>query len=150
MSHREPVRNDYQDNYTQHLKAEKLQDIEVGYRYSSPTFAAGINFYYMFYNNQYVLTGQLNEIGEMIASNDNSGESYRTGIELDASWKPVNWFRWDINAAFSKNRNKNWTISWTETNAQGDEVEKGANLGETHTSFSPEAIINNIFTLSIC
>ncbi|MDY4890790.1 MAG: TonB-dependent receptor [Prevotella sp.] len=148
MSHREPVRNDYQDNYTQHLKAEKLQDIEVGYRYSSPTFAAGINFYYMFYNNQYVLTGQLNEIGEMIASNDNSGESYRTGIELDASWKPVNWFRWDINAAFSKNRNKNWTISWTETNAQGDEVEKGANLGETHTSFSPEAIINNIFTFS--
>ena len=41
MSHREPVRNNYQDNYVTHLKAERLQDIEVGYKYSSRRFTAG-------------------------------------------------------------------------------------------------------------
>jgi iron complex outermembrane receptor protein len=39
----------------------------------------------MYYNHQYVLTGALNEIGEMIASNENSGKSYRAGVELEAA-----------------------------------------------------------------
>ena len=141
LSHKEPTRNDYQDNYVTHLKAEKLQDFELGYKYESRKFAAGINFYYMFYNNQYVLTGELNDIGEMKASNDNCGESYRAGVELEVAWKPVSWFRWDANATFSKNRNKNWTVTL-------DDYETVVNLGETHTSFSPEAIFNNIFTFT--
>ena len=141
LSHKEPTRNDYQDNYVSNLKAEKLQDFELGYKYESSKFAAGVNFYYMFYNNQYVLTGELNEIGEMKASNDNCGESYRAGVELEAAWKPVSWFRWDANATFSKNRNKNWTVTL-------DDYETVVNLGETHTSFSPEAIFNNIFTFT--
>ncbi len=141
LSHKEPTRNDYQDNYVSNLKAEKLQDFELGYKYESSKFAAGINFYYMFYNNQYVLTGELNDIGEMKASNDNCGESYRAGVELEAAWKPVSWFRWDANATFSKNRNKNWTVTL-------DDYETVVNLGETHTSFSPEAIFNNIFTFT--
>ena len=105
LSHKEPTRNDYQDNYVSNLKAEKLQDFELGYKYESSKFAAGVNFYYMFYNNQYVLTGELNDIGEMKASNDN------------------------------------WTVTL-------DDYETVVNLGETHTSFSPEAIFNNIFTFT--
>lgn len=140
MSHKEPTRNDYQDNYVQHLSAEKLQDVELGYKYASTKFSAGVNLYYMYYNNQYVLTGKLNDIGEMIASNDNSGRSYRTGIELEAAWKPVSWFRWDANATFSRNRNKDWNT----TIDQGGSV----NLGSTHTSFSPSAVFNNILTFT--
>jgi iron complex outermembrane receptor protein len=138
ISHKEPTRNDYQDNYVNHLKAEMLQDYELGYKYESPRFSAGVNLYYMYYNHQYVLTGELNDIGEMKASNDNSGRSYRAGIELEAGWKPADWFRWDVNATFSRNRNKDWTITLDD----GETV----NLGSTHTSFSPEAIFNNIFT----
>lgn len=44
-----------------HLKAEKLQDWELGYHYSSRLFSAGANFYYMNYSHQYVLTGELDE-----------------------------------------------------------------------------------------
>ena len=138
MSHREPVRNNYQDNYVKHLKAERLQDIEVGYKYSSRRFTAGVNLYYMLYDDQYVLTGQLNDIGEMIASNENSGKSYRAGIELEGAWQPVNWFRWDANLTLSRARNKDWTITTDD-----DQV---VNLGETHTAFSPDVIFNNIFT----
>ena len=138
MSHREPVRNNYQDNYVTHLKAERLQDIEVGYKYSSRRFTAGANLYYMLYDDQYVLTGQLNNIGQMIASNENSGKSYRAGIELEGAWQPVNWFRWDANLTLSRARNKDWTITTDDNNV--------VNLGETHTAFSPDVIFNNIFT----
>jgi iron complex outermembrane receptor protein len=145
LSHKEPTRNDYQDNYTNHLNAERLQDVELGYKFESPRFSAGVNLYYMYYNHQYVLTGELNDIGEMIASNDNSGSSYRSGIELEAAYKPVKWFRWDANLTLSRNRNKNWTVTL-------DNVEENDglyNLGSTHTSFSPDAIFNNIFTFTL-
>ena len=140
ISHKEPTRNDYQDNEVQHLKAEKLQDVEFGYRYESPKFTAGANFYYMYYNHQYVLTGELNDIGEMKASNENSGRSYREGVELEAAWKPVDWFRWDANATFSRNICKDWTVTLKDGSA--------VSLGDTHTAFSPDFIFNNIFTFN--
>ena len=140
ISHKEPTRNDYQDNEVQHLKAEKLQDVEFGYRYESPKFTAGANFYYMYYNHQYVLTGELNDIGEMKASNENSGRSYREGVELEAAWKPVDWFRWDANATLSRNICKDWTVTLKDGSA--------VSLGYTHTAFSPDFIFNNIFTFN--
>ena len=155
IAHKEPTRNDFEDNIGVNLKAERLNDWELGYRFQSPTFSAGFNFYYMGYANQFVLTGQLNEIGEMIASNDNSGKSYRTGVELEAAWQPVKWFRWDVNATFSRNSNKDWTISAVDgiayENTKDEEdpawIDQGTmNLGETKTSFSPEIIFNNILT----
>ena len=140
ISHKEPTRNDYQDNEVQHLKAEKLQDVEFGYRYESQKFTAGVNFYYMYYNHQYVLTGELNDIGEMKASNENSGRSYREGVELEAAWKPVDWFRWDANATLSRNICKDWTVTLKDGSA--------VSLGDTHTAFSPDFIFNNIFTFN--
>ncbi len=140
LSHKEPTRNDYQDNEVQHLKAEKLQDVEFGYRYESQKFTAGVNFYYMYYNHQYVLTGELNDIGEMKASNENSGRSYREGVELEGAWKPTDWFRWDLNATFSRNICKDWTVNLSDKTSY--------NLGDTHTAFSPDVIFNNIFTFS--
>jgi len=140
LSHKEPVRNDYQDNGVTHLKPETLHDFELGYKFQSSTIAAGINLYYMLYKDQYVLTGQLNDIGEMIASNENSGKSYRTGMELEAAWKPADWFRWDINATFATSKTKDWTI----TTSDGETI----NLGDTHISFTPDVIFNNILTFS--
>lgn len=140
ISHREPTRNDYQDNYIQHLKAERLNDLEAGYKYSGTKFSGGINFYWMDYSHQYVLTGEINDIGEMIASNENSGKSYRLGVEVEAAWQPVDWFRWDINGTFSKNRAKDWTVTLEDGTTE--------NLGETHLTFSPDIIANNIFSFN--
>ena len=136
LAHKEPTRNDYEDNLDAALKAEQLTDWELGYKFQSKQFSAGANFYWMNYKDQFVLTGELNSIGEMIAKN--VGKSYRMGVELEAAWKPIDWFRWDVNATFSKNRAKDWTV----------ELDNGetANLGDTHLSFSPDVIFNNIFT----
>lgn len=136
IAHKEPTRNDYEDNLGLDLKAERLNDLEVGYKYQSPTFSAGANLYYMSYKDQFVLTGELNSIGEAIAMN--VGKSYRLGVELEAAWQPVDWFRWDANATWSKNRAKDWTV----TDNDGDVH----NLGDTPLSFSPDFILNNILT----
>jgi iron complex outermembrane receptor protein len=155
ISHKEPTRNIYEDNYVKHLNAEKLQDFELGYKFESNKFTAGANLYYMYYNHQYVLTGALNEIGEMVASNENAGKSYRTGIELEAAWQPVNWFRWDANATFAKAINKDWTQATVKLDAEDKPVydekwnniaDKPIKLGNTHTAFSPDVIFNNIFS----
>ena len=138
IAHKEPTRNDYEDNLGTEMKAERLNDLEVGYKYQSERFSAGANIYWMSYKDQFVLTGELNDIGEAIATN--VGKSYRLGIELEAAWQPVDWFRWDVNATFSKNRAKDWTI----TDNDGDVH----NLGDTPLSFSPDVIAINILTFT--
>ena len=136
IAHKEPTRNDYEDNLGTELKAERLNDLEVGYKFQSAHFSAGANIYWMSYKDQFVLTGELNNIGEAIAKN--VGKSYRLGIELEAAWKPIDWFRWDANATFSRNRAKSWEVTLMDGSVE--------NLGDTPLSFSPDVIFNNIFT----
>lgn len=142
IAHKEPTRNDYEENLGTKLNAEKLTDYELGMKYMSERFTACANIYYMDYKDQFVLTGEINDIGEMVSAN--SGRSYRLGIELEAAYKPVEWFRWDTNATFSRNRNKDWEAAGVE---EGSWNPIGAiSLGETPIAFSPDIIFNNIFT----
>ena len=136
IAHKEPTRNDYEDNIGTDLKAERLNDLEVGYKFQSERFSAGANIYWMSYKDQFVLTGELNEIGEAIATN--VGKSYRLGLELEAAWKPLDWLRWDANATLSRNRAKDWTVKDNDLDV--------VNLGDTPLSFSPDFIMNNILT----
>lgn len=88
MTHREPNRSDYMDNPDfinngNGPKQEKLHDFELGYKKSGRlNFTA--NVFYMYYIDQLVSTGKLNDVGEYIR--ENAGESYRTGIELSANY----------------------------------------------------------------
>ena len=136
IAHKEPTRNDYEDNIGTDLKAERLNDLEVGYKFQSERFSAGANIYWMSYKDQFVLTGELNEIGEAIATN--VGKSYRLGLELEAAWKPLDWLRWDANATLSRNRAKDWTVKDNDLDV--------VNLGDTPIAFSPDFIMNNILT----
>lgn len=139
IAHKEPVRNNYEawNSGSEKPKAERLNDLELGYKYQSSKFSAGGNFYYMNYKNQFVLTGELNSIGEAVTRNFD--KTYRMGIELEAAWKPVSWFQWDANATWSKNRAKDMMVTL-------EDGETNVNLGETPLSFSPDFIFNNIFT----
>ena len=153
ISHKEPVRNNFENYYADAKmaeslgrtgsismpKAERLNDLEAGYKFQSSKFSAGVNFYYMNYKDQFVLTGEIDNIGEAITRN--LDKSYRLGAELEASWRPVDWFQWDANATWSKNRVKDLTI----------QLEDGSDYtieGETPLSFSPDFIFNNILTFS--
>lgn len=91
----------------------------------------------MNYKDQFVLTGEINGIGEAVTRN--LDKSYRLGVELTAAWKPVDWFQWDANATWSRNRVKDMTLSLADKT-------KYTIKGETPLSFSPDFIFNNIFT----
>ncbi|MDD6832120.1 MAG: TonB-dependent receptor [bacterium] len=151
MAHKEPTRNNYTDGLmTEHPKAEMLQDWELGYTFRNERFTAGVNFYYMKYDDQLVLNGKLNEIGELMA--ENVPDSYRMGVELQAGVKFTEWLRWDINGTFSRNRIKNyvgyvsnydaetWDDLWSQT-----AVEKG----NTTIAFSPSFIGNSVLAFNL-
>lgn len=138
IAHKEPVRNNYEDNQGLPLRAERLNDLEVGYKFLSPRFSAGANIYYMNYKDQFVLTGALNEIGEAVALN--VPKSYRLGMEIEAAWQPIDWFRWDANATFSKNRVKDSKVTLDDGNT--------VSVGDAPLSFSPDVIFNNIFSFN--
>ena len=143
VAHKEPTRNNYTDGYfTEHPKAERLFDYELGYTFANSWLHAGANFYYMDYKDQLVLTGELNEIGEAMASN--VPDSYRTGIELMAGIKLDCGLQWDINATLSKNRVQNFTETLFENEEAGSEAWV-IEHGDTPIAFSPDFILNNRF-----
>lgn len=129
---REPNRNDYENG---NPRPEKLDDFELGWRYVGDKTKLNINGYYMKYKDQLVLTGQLNDVGAPIRAN--SGDSYRLGLEIDATLQlSEQWFL-QPNITASQNKNQNFVF-------QRDGVLQ--NLGTTNIAFSPDFIAGNRLT----
>ncbi|MBP0611986.1 outer membrane beta-barrel protein [Chryseobacterium sp. cx-311] len=126
---REPNRDDLFANTE--TQPEKLHDFEAGMEKTLGNVMLTANLYFMNYRNQLVLNGKINDIGEFIR--ENSGESYRTGIELGAAAKLSE--NWNVsgNLNISRNRNRNFIIE----DASGIQ-----DLGDTPISFSPGLIGN--------
>lgn len=83
-------------------KAERSQDVEAGYEVAKDKIKANINFYYMNFSNERVLSGEfgLNGLPLHITAN----ESYRTGIETYVEWNfAKNLY---VTSAMSLSRNK--------------------------------------------
>ena len=144
IAHKEPTRNNYTDGkLNERPKAEKLIDYEFGYSFSKDWLRAGANIYYMSYKDQLVLTGELNEIGEPLAAN--IPDSYRAGIELMVGVELPCGFSWNINAALSRNRIKNFTeVLYDDDTYERWDIEHG----NTRLSFSPDIVINNTLAYS--
>jgi iron complex outermembrane recepter protein len=134
VANREPKREDYENK---NVKSERLSDFELGWRFANDKTKLNVNAYYMLYKDQLVLTGAINDVGTPIA--ENSGKSYRLGIEIDAKIKISN--KWSIqpNIAISQSKNQDFYF-------QRDGVLQ--NLGETNISYSPQLIAGNILTFS--
>lgn len=131
-ANREPNRNDYENGSP---KPEKLNDYELGWRYISQNVQLNTNVYYMGYKDQLVLTGELNDVGAPLRAN--VGDSYRLGLEVDATIALGRQFKIRPNVALSKNRNRDFVFQ------RDGELQE---LGDTHISFSPDIIVGNVFT----
>lgn len=103
MAGREPTRNDFIDN-TNQPKAEKLYNLETGYKYKGKNVYFTANYYYMHYKNQLVLTGKLNDVGSAVRTNVN--KSFRTGIELIGGLNILKYASIDANVTWSVNEIK--------------------------------------------
>ena len=129
-ANREPSRSDYESN--PNIKAEQLNDFELGWRYRKDGIKLNLNSYYMLYNEQLVLTGALDDVGTPIRAN--SGSSYRFGLEADAKIKLSNFFTLNSNFTVSTNKNKQILSSF-----DGNIFD----FGKTNISFSPSFIASN-------
>ncbi|RZV53952.1 MAG: TonB-dependent receptor, partial [Flavobacteriaceae bacterium] len=93
-ANREPNRTDYENGSP---KPEQLNDFELGWRLNREKLIINSNAYYMLYNDQLVLTGEIDDVGSPIRAN--SGTSYRLGVEIDANVKLSNRFSLQSNLA---------------------------------------------------
>lgn len=130
-ANKEPNRNDFESNATD-VTHEELNDFELGWRHQSERLRLSTNVYYMQYNNQLVLTGALDNVGEYLR--ENVDKSYRLGFELDAIVVLSDKFTLNSNFALSKNKVQDLIIN-----------RDGAlqNLGDTNIAFSPNVITTN-------
>jgi iron complex outermembrane receptor protein len=129
-ANREPARSDFENNVD--IKPEQLNDFELGWRHSGNRFRINTNAYYMSYDEQLALTGNIDDTGAPIR--ENSGKSYRLGLEVEAAIQISDNFVVQPNFTISTNKNK-------QTFAQIDgEI---TDFGKTNISFSPEFIAAN-------
>ena len=136
MAHREPTRSDFTDRYMfsddGYPSPERLIDFELGYNYIAPRLTLGVNLYYMYYHNQLVATGMVNDGDD--ALNVNVDRSYRRGVELMASWKSTKWLTLSANATLSQNKILDYVDQLKDSPTYGQ------NLGTKTISYSPSVV----------
>lgn len=149
IAQKEPTRNNFTDaKFDVMPSSEKLFDYEAGYTFTNSTFLAGVNFYYMKYKDQLILTGETNDIGEPLAAN--VPDSYRTGFEFTLGAKITPWLSWNGNLTLSRNRIQNYTAviyNYISATEMSEKVENY--LGDTPISFSPDLTFNSLFSFNL-
>jgi iron complex outermembrane receptor protein len=103
VGNKEPVRREYtQSTPDSRPSPETLYDLEAGYRIDRTGWYVGTNFFWMNYENQLILTGQLNDVGAAIRTNVK--ESYRVGLELEGGLRLTETLQWGGNLTLSRHR----------------------------------------------
>jgi iron complex outermembrane receptor protein len=145
VANREPSRNDFIDAVpgSPAVKHETLNDIEIGFRKRLENIYAEISTYYMMYNNQLVLTGELNDVGNPIRRNVK--RSYRRGIECQVAYSILNNLSINLNATISENKIDNFTeVLYDYSSDEGGIVFK--EYERTDIAFSPSVISAGVLT----
>jgi iron complex outermembrane recepter protein len=141
-SNREPNRDNFTDTPPggKLPEYETLNDLEGGWSFKSTDFTVGLNIFDMFYHNQLVLTGQINDVGAPVMTNVK--KSYRVGLELLWGMKWNSSLHWDGNITLSRNKISDFTeyVDDWDTGTQ-----KSFFLGTTDLAFSPGLTANSQF-----
>ena len=103
IANREPVRRDFRESTPENRPTpERMFDTELAYRLQFKKFNAQANLFWMYYHDQLVLTGQINDVGGYTRTNVD--RSYRAGLELEMAYKLNDKFR--IQSATTLSQNK--------------------------------------------
>lgn len=144
ISQREPDRSNFTDADPGRIpRPEKLYDYEAGYQFNSSRFMFRGNLYYMYYTDQLILTGEINNVGSTILTN--VSESYRQGIEIETSVQMAGNLKWYGNISLSRNIIPvfiDYTDNW-DTGNQDTETLKNKTI-----SFSPSMIFSSVLDYS--
>jgi len=135
LGQKEPNRDDFEAGQNQVPKPEKLHDIEFGVEKKEQLYRWGATFYYMLYKDQLVLTGKINDVGAY--TRVNIPNSYRMGIELQASAVINYWLNLGANFTVSRNRVKDFVEYYDDYDNGG---QKTINHGNTDIAYSPSGV----------
>lgn len=142
LGNKEPNRDDFEASQVSQPKHETMHDFEFGFERKKAGYSFGANFYYMYYVNQLVLTGQINDVGAYTRTN--IPRSYRLGLELQGAANLNQWMNVSGNISFSANKIKSFTeyIDNWDTGLQD-----AVTHNNTDISFSPSVIAGATITL---
>jgi len=132
---KEPNRDDFEAGALDQPKPEFLNDVELGYEWKSGSTRLGATGYYMSYKDQLVLTGKVNDVGAYTRTN--IPNSYRMGLELQASSRLTDWFNAAANLTLSSNRIRDFIEYYDDYDNGG---QKQVDHGNTDIAFSPSVI----------
>ena len=145
IGNREPVRDDFTASTpTSRPEHETLHNIEAGYRgqltlanvAEKPLTAdMEVNYFYMNYKNQLVLTGEINDVGAYTRTN--IAKSYRQGVELAGALRLGTTAKLSSNIAYSQNKIKGFN-EFIDDYDNGDQTVN--EYDETTIAFSPAFI----------
>ena len=146
VGNREPDRNDFVDAVgTRVPTPETLYDLELGFNKQGGNWDIASVFYYMHYDNQLVLTGELNDVGANIRTNVD--DSYRMGLELILNARIGQKFALGINGTLSQNRIREFEEVLYDYGVNWDEFNVITNTyTNTEIAFSPSVIAGGILS----
>jgi len=140
---REPSRDDYTESSPGSRPVEEtMADLETGFRFTSDKMNVMLNYYLMDYNNQLVLTGKVNDVGNYTRTN--VPHSSRQGVEAEFTFNPVTPLILAGNITVSDNKIKSF-------DEYIDNYDDGSQQLITHTktdlAFSPALICSGTITV---
>lgn len=145
VANREPNRSDFVDSSPNSRPVhETLYNTELGYKISKKNFTFSANAYYMIYENQLILTGKINDVGEY--TRENVDYSERKGIEIEGGFKLSSKIDWLGNVSFSENTIAHYTEYVDNWDTGGQEKIEYEN---TNIAFSPELIWASKFNFQL-
>jgi iron complex outermembrane recepter protein len=136
MANKEPNRDDFESGIQETPNREQLHNVEVGIQKKDlfPGLQLSLNGYLMYYRDQLVLTGKINDVGAYTRTN--LPESYRIGTEFEARYYKPKWsFAYSL--ALSQNRAVNYTGFYDDYDNGGQLV---VNYGNTPIALSPGVV----------
>lgn len=114
-------------------------DYEVGYTWQKRGLILKGTLYYMDFDNQLVLTGQINDVGGYTRTNVK--DSYRRGMELEAKYKRIKNLEINGNLTLSQNRANNY-VDYLDVYLDSVPyyTQQETTYSQTTLSFSPSVI----------
>ncbi|MEM9821827.1 MAG: TonB-dependent receptor, partial [Bacteroidota bacterium] len=136
VANREPNRSDFtESSIGSRPNPETLYNTELGYRQNWKKAMLGVNLYHMLYDDQLVLTGRINDVGEY--TRRNVDDSYRLGVELEGMIMPVNALQIGGSLTLSQNKISSFT-EFIDDWDNGGQI--AVNHENTDLAFSPNII----------
>ena len=103
IANREPVRRDFRESTPENRPlSERMYDAELAYRLVYKRWTTQANLFLMYYQDQLVLTGQINDVGGYTRTNVD--QSYRAGLELEFAYQLTD--KWRLQGATTLSQNK--------------------------------------------